>query len=285
MNYTVKITGGLAEGPFTIYYDTVSAGTLIASGLSRQDLLDGYDVLDVPLEAKEILVVNLDPDCLNTGSFSLPSPTPTPTTTPTLTLTATPTLTPTPTITPNLTTTPTPTPTITLTATPSPTVTLSSTAAGPTVYFDTAFSGQDPSCDGKGSAYSRLKGPVGTVIELEILSYHYVTSIESSENACINGFVYTTALPSINPVPVSFITSAGASTSIVPSIVSDYSVASVTIPESGYIDILVEYVTNNLGSNFSEGSARLKVASVNGLYVLDGDTLTATYSCTNYEPC
>jgi hypothetical protein len=57
------------------------------------------------------------------------------------------------------------------------------------------------------------------------------------------------------------------------------------MPASGYKDILLYYVTNNLSTNFSDGMARLKVFSVNGNNVLDGATISATYSCTNYDNC
>lgn len=285
MNYTVKITSGLAEGPFSIYYNVVSPSTILASGLSRQDLLDGFDVYEVDSSATKILVVNLDPDCLNTGSFDLPSPTPTPTVTATPTATPTQTLTATPTTTPNVTSTATPTPTQTLTRTLTATPTPTTTVSIPAVYFDTSYSGQDSSCDGQGTAYSRLIAPAGTVIELELLVYHYVTGIDSYGTACIAGNAYETTLPSTNPVPGTAIVGGGASTSISPALISDSATVSITMPASGYKDILLYYVTNNLSTNFSDGMARLKVFSVNGNNVLDGATISATYSCTNYDNC
>lgn len=281
MNYIIKITEGLAEGPFDLYYDVVSPATKIASSLSRQTLLDGYAVTGISILATKILAVNLDPDCLNTESYDLPQITPTPT----ATLTATPTVTqtPNPTSTPTVTVGPTATPSSTPTPTGTPTPT--PTTPTPVIYFDTAFSGQDPSCDGQGSAYSRLTGPSGSVVVLDLLVYHYITGIESSPSACIAGEVFATTLPSASPVAGTSLGQATATTSVAPALVSDSTQITITIPISGYKDLLLEYVTNNLTSNFSGGSARLKVITVNGTNVLDGDSITATYSCTNYSSC
>ena len=279
MNYIIKITEGLAEGPFELYYDVVDSANIIASGLSRQTLLDGYSVTGISNTATKILAVNLDPDCLNTGSYDLPQITPTPTPTPTKTVT--PTITPTQTITPTLTITS----TVTSTPTPTPTPTLTPTPAVPAVYFDTAFSGQDPSCDGQGTAYSRLTAPSGTVIILDLLVYHYITGIESSPSACIAGELFATTLPSTSPVAGTSLGQATATTNVAPALVSDSTQITITMPVSGYKDLLLEYTTNNLTSNFSGGSARIKVITVNGTNVFDGDSITATYSCTNYEAC
>jgi hypothetical protein len=136
MDFIVTISGD-AAGPFNIYYDSVSVGTLVDSNVSRSSLLNGYAVTiaGAPIT---IIVVNTDSDCQNSETFYLATPTPTPTPVPTATPTPTPTFvlnctlfggsvsfasvtpTPTPTVTP----TPTNTPTLTPTPTPTPTGTL-----------------------------------------------------------------------------------------------------------------------------------------------------------------
>lgn len=128
MDFIVTISGD-AAGPFDIYYDTVSVGTLVDSGVTRSSLLAGYSVTIAGSPAS-IIVVNTDADCQNSQVHILPTPTPTPTPLPTMTPTPTPTAvtnctlfgltvsltanatpTPTPTATPTRTPTPTPTPT------------------------------------------------------------------------------------------------------------------------------------------------------------------------------
>jgi hypothetical protein len=135
MDFIVTISGD-AAGPFDIYYDSVSIGTLVDSNVSRSSLLNGYAVT-IAGTPTTIIVVNTDADCGNSEIFYLATPTPTPTPAPTATPTPTPfvlnctlfggsvsfvsaTPTPTPTITP----TPTNTPTLTPTPTPTPTGTL-----------------------------------------------------------------------------------------------------------------------------------------------------------------
>lgn len=133
MDYLVTITGD-AVGSFDIYYDTASAGTQLASGVSRQDMVNGRYVTGVPTTASAIIVYNSDSNCQNYVTYLLGTPTPTPTSTPTPTPTPTPTVLdctiatgsvsiPTPTPTPTPTVTPTPTPTFTSTNTPTPTPT------------------------------------------------------------------------------------------------------------------------------------------------------------------
>jgi len=131
MLYNVSISGD-ATGPFDIYYDSVSGGTQLASGVTRSTMLSGYGV-EVPSAAVTIIVVNTDSDCGNSQIFYLPTPTPTPTPVSTSTPTPTPTvfdcaltggsltINTTPTPTPTLSRTPTPTPTITATPTSTPT--------------------------------------------------------------------------------------------------------------------------------------------------------------------
>jgi hypothetical protein len=117
-------------GPFNIYYDTVSTGSIVASNITRTQLLAGYQVT-VPDSTFYIYVENKAMGCGNTARVDVsdPTPTPTPTSTPTNTptLTRTPTSTPTPTNTPTPTSSPTLTPTQTSTPTLTPTLTLTNT--------------------------------------------------------------------------------------------------------------------------------------------------------------
>lgn len=126
-------TVGNAAGPFNLYYNTESPGTLLASGITAQQLINGYMLYDVTPAATSILIV--DPGICNTiTTLTVNYPSPTATPTPTLTISLTPTQTPTPTgtppVTPTNTITPsqtgtlqpaTPTPTATTTQTPTPT--------------------------------------------------------------------------------------------------------------------------------------------------------------------
>lgn len=135
MNYLVTLTGD-AAGPFDIYYDTPTTGSLVVSGVSRATLISGYLVTGLPADAIDIRVYNTDADCQNTVYYYLATPTPTPTPTATPTPTPTPTVSvvdctlsggsasivaSTPTPTPTITPTPTATPTNTPTPTPTPT--------------------------------------------------------------------------------------------------------------------------------------------------------------------
>ena len=136
MDFIVSISGD-AEGPFNIYYDTVSSGTLVASNVSKSTLVGGYSIT-VAGNPTSIIVVNTDSDCQNSETYYLPTATPTPTPVPTATPTPTPTSVPnctlwggsvvlasaTPTPTPTGTPTPSATPTPTGTPTPTPTGTL-----------------------------------------------------------------------------------------------------------------------------------------------------------------
>jgi hypothetical protein len=136
MDFIVTISGD-AVGPFDIYYDTVSGGTLVDSNVSRASLLGGYPVT-ITGSPVTIIVVNTDSDCQNSEVFYLATPTPTPTPVATATPTPTPTfvlnctifggsvtfVSSTPTPTPTITLTPTATPTLTPTPTPTPTGTL-----------------------------------------------------------------------------------------------------------------------------------------------------------------
>jgi hypothetical protein len=129
MDFIVTISGD-AAGPFDIYYNSISEGTLVDSGVDRASLLAGYSVTIAGSPAT-IIVVNSDPYCGNSEVYQViqytptPVPTSTPTPTPfptilnctlfgmsvTVAENATPTPTPTVTATPTATSTPTPTPT------------------------------------------------------------------------------------------------------------------------------------------------------------------------------
>lgn len=133
MDFIVTISGD-AAGPFDIYYDSISGGTLVDSGVSRSSLLAGYSVT-ISGSPTSIIVVNTDSDCQNSQVFILATPTPTPTPVPTITPTPTPTVVADCTLfgltvtlaanpTPTPTNTPTPTPTSTPTPTPTPTGTI-----------------------------------------------------------------------------------------------------------------------------------------------------------------
>ena len=149
--YNIKLTSGTSNGPYTIYYNSVSAGNVAtivssgtpASGLTYNNVYPNGVNVSVPNFATSLYVYNTS--CNDYDSFILPTPTPTPTSTPT------PTGTPTPTPTPNCDfdvivdniTTPTPTPTPTDTPTPTPTPTSTPTPT-PDCVFDAEFSESVP---------------------------------------------------------------------------------------------------------------------------------------------
>lgn len=287
MNYRVRITEGLAEGPFNIYYDAVDITKILASNVTRQQLLDGYDLISIG-SISGILITNTDPDCSNTGSYFFPTPEPTPTLTATRTVTPTPTNTPTITLTRSAGSVPTPTPTPTVTGTPTNTPTLTPTTSTPevSVYLDSAYSGTDASCTGYGKAYSRLVGPSGTTVSLRLSVSHYVNGvIPGQTKVCIYGEAFKTTLPAANPPQDLSLVGIGAFTTTFPTSLSDSLTTSITIPASGYYDLLVIYRTQNLSSNFSAGSATLQVISVNGNTVTGGASITATYGCSNSGAC
>lgn len=291
MNYTIKITGGAAEGPFSLYYDVVNPANILASGLSWQDLVDGYEVYGVSDTATKILITNLDPDCLTTSSYNLPSPTPTPTPTQTIssTPTQTPTLsltaTPTNTVTSGLPPTPTPTPTLTLTATP----TLTSTYVPPipSTYFDTSYTGYESSCiQSEGWAYTRLISAPMATVTVQIVIDHLVNDIISGQNGvCAVSKLYETILPSITPTKYSVLGGASTIPGMPPVRLYDTNTFTVTTNTLGYIDLLLTYATQNLLDGYSNGSAKLTIKSVNGQNITNGDVLECKYLCTNIIDC
>ena len=130
-NRTVTLTGltvGTSITVVSIYHTSVDAGNIIASGVSKIDLINGYSFIDD--DSHNVYIVVSDAPCSvqETVTFGItPTPTPTltqtPTNTPAVTLTNTPTATEglTPTVTPTNTSTPTITPTNTVTNTPTST--------------------------------------------------------------------------------------------------------------------------------------------------------------------
>jgi hypothetical protein len=155
--YQVFISGD-AGGPFDIYYDSVSVGTQLDTGVSRSSLLAGYNVSGIPDSASSIIVFNTDPGCNNYVTYYIKPPTPAPTVTPTPTPTptivvdcsmsggsiiqATPTPTPSPTATSVVTATPTATPSATPTRTPTPTPTTTTNTV--TVYLKGRYATASP---------------------------------------------------------------------------------------------------------------------------------------------
>jgi len=290
MDYTIKLQTGLAQGPFDIFYISSSNMVTLATGVSRQSLLNGYTLTGIPTNATVLEMHNTDPDCLTTASYFFPTPTPTPTPSPTPTPTPSPTSTPTPTPTPSPTATPTITPTITPSVTPSITPTITPTVT-PTVvyyaYFDSGYSGGNSACTGQGTAYSRLTAVPGSTVTLSFTISQFVNGIASPyTKVCISGEVYNTTLPYVSPVPggTTYLTDSQ-NTTTVPSSISHTTSTTVTIPGSGYIDMLVYYRTQNLASNFSAGSGLLKITAINGTPVSNGDQIVATYACSNAGAC
>ena len=131
--FTVSINNGQAQGPYAIYYDTVSSSnyaTVVSTGTSASNITyaeliaAGGVKVSVPDSAIKIILFNTDPSCNVGQDLILPTPdvTSTPTVTPTFTVTPVP---PTDTPTPvPATDTPTPTATsVPATDTPTPTAT------------------------------------------------------------------------------------------------------------------------------------------------------------------
>ena len=126
--YLVRYTEGNTLGPFDIYLSGSSGETLYASGITKNELVNGY-VVSFPdgVPSSSVVVTNTAFGCSNEEILIFPSATPsiTPTTSIPASITPTPTITPTksPTITPTLTVTPTRTPGPTITPTQTPTIT------------------------------------------------------------------------------------------------------------------------------------------------------------------
>jgi hypothetical protein len=126
--YLVRYTEGNTLGPFDIYLSGSGGETLYASGITKNELANGY-VVSFPdgVPSSSVVVTNTAFGCSNEEILIFPSATPsiTPTRSIPASVTPTPTITPTksPTITPTLTVTPTRTPPPTITPTQTPTIT------------------------------------------------------------------------------------------------------------------------------------------------------------------
>lgn len=131
--YFIQYTQGNTLGPFDIYLSGSSGETLYASGVTKNELVNGYVVVfpdGVP--SSSVVITNTAFGCSNEEILIFPSATPTITPsnsipasitpTPSITPTKTPTITPTLTVTPSRTPPPTITPSRTVTITPSPTI-------------------------------------------------------------------------------------------------------------------------------------------------------------------
>ena len=240
---------GASAGPFNISDNVLG---VIAMNVSRAQLLAGYAVnSDVN---STTITVNSIGACSNSITIILPTPTPTPTPTPG----------------------PSPTPT------PTPTV----TPVSQTVFFDTNYTSTSDVCGQGGRAWSRLTGPSGSVVQLTLSVTHPIPTISGSI-ACIKGSLYETTLPSTNPAVGSVLTEASASVgaAFVPFILSDTETVNITLPASGYKDMMLIYRTSNLVGNFTSGNAVLFISGLNGSPVTGGGSIAATYGCTDSGTC
>lgn len=238
---------GYSAGPFTISDNVLG---VIATNVTRAQILAGYNV-NTDVTSTSITVTSTGV-CTNSISIFLSTPTPTVTPTPTATVT------------------PTPTPT----ATPIPTL------------FDNAYTGYLNICGQGGKVWTRLIGAPGATVGIEVYAQHYVLSI-SGASACISGRLSTTSLPQTTPPEGTLLTQTAASvlSTNVPSFISDTSTTTVTIPASGFQDLILVYRTTNLTSGFSNGSVRAKIVSVNSVAVTNGDFIQTGYACSDAGIC
>lgn len=281
MTYKIKIKTGLAVGPFNIYMNDTTGGNLISSGVTKGALLDGVQVTltsGQDLTLVYFVLKNMDPECLNSVSIIAPATTTTSTTT--TTTTGIPTTTTTTTAPPTTTTTTTIPPTTTSTTTTTTTVGI------PTVYFDSNYNGVLSTCAGDGGkTWSRLTGPVGTVLTMTLSVNHYVTWLATGAvSACATAFVNETVLPFVTPTYGTQLSTTTVTSTAVPSVITNNTTFSITIPAGGYKDLMLRYFTQNLGGNYSTGQARLQVTTINGTAVI-GDAIVATYPCTIIGVC
>ena len=282
MTYQIKIKTGLADGPFNIYMNDTTGGNLISSNVTKGDLLNGVQVTltsGQDLSLIYFVLKNMDPECLN--SISIVAPTTTTTSTSTTTTTAVPTTTTTTT-----TVAPTTTTTTTVAPTTTSTTTTTTTVGIPTVYFDSNYNGILSTCvaDG-GKTWSRLTGPVGTTVVLTVSVNHYVTWLAAgAASACATAFVNETVLPFVTPTYGTQLSTTTVTSVAVPSVITNNASFTITIPAGGYKDLMLRYLTQNLGGNYSTGQARLQVTSINGTTVI-GDAIVATYPCSIIGVC
>lgn len=238
---------GYSAGPFTISDNVLG---VIATNVTRSQILAGFNV-NTDVTSTSITVTSTGV-CTNSISIFLSTPTPTVTPTPTATVT------------------PTPTPT----ATPVPTM------------FDANYTGYLNICGQGGKVWTRLIGTPGSTVDVEVYGQHYVLSI-SGGSACISGRLSTTSLPQSTPPEGTLLTQVAATvlSTNVPSFISDTSTTTITLPASGFQDLILVYRTTNLTSGFSNGSVRATIVSVNSVPVTNGDFIQTTYACSDAGIC
>ena len=240
-------TIGASAGPFNISDNVLG---VIAMNITSAQLQAGV-VVNTDVNSSAITVTSIG-TCTNSLVITLPTPTPTPTPTP------------------GPTNTPTPTPT----PTPVP------------VFFDTSYSSTSNIYGEGGKAWTRLTGPSGSSVEITLFAEQYVSSIQGV-SACISGSLNETSLPSINPAVGTEIASVSSTVlaASVPNYLTDTQTTIISIPATGYKDLVIVYRTKNLLSNYSNGYLQATITAVNSNPVANGDFITATYGFSDTGTC
>lgn len=240
-------TIGASAGPFNISDNVLG---IIAMNVTSAQLQAGY-VVNTDVNSSTITVTSIG-TCTNSLAITLPTPTPTPTPTP------------------GPTNTPTPTPT----PTPVP------------VFFDTSYNSTSNINGEGGKAWTRLMGPSGSSVEITLFAEHYISSIQGV-SACISGSLNETTLPSINPAVGTEISSVSGTVlaASVPNYLTDTQTTIITIPSTGYKDLVIVYRTKNLLSNYSSGYLQATITAVNSSPVVNGDFIVATYGFSDTGTC
>lgn len=240
---TVTVSNvGLATGPFDISDDVLGP---IASGVTRAQLLAGYNV-NSDVNATKIVIQSTG-GCNNSLTLYLSTPTPTPT------------------------------PTIGPTATPTPTPTINNI-----VLFDSNYTGYSNICGEGGKVWTRLIGAPGTSIDITLQGQHYITSI-SGTSACFYGTMNETTLPSLSPTAGALLgfVSKTVNSAEIPTYATNSTIITVVIPPAGYKDIILTYKTTNLTAGFTNGSLTATITAING--VSYNTSLFGTFIMTNYQ--
>lgn len=248
-------TIGATAGPFNISDNVLG---VIAMNVTRSELLAGY-VVSSDVNATSITVTSIGV-CTNSTTIYLSTPTPFPTFTPT--------------------------PTGGPTATPTPTPTATPVAL--VAQFDSNYTGYSNICGSGGKVWSRLIAPAGSTVILNLNAYHYINNIAvGAASACISGVVYETSLPAIAPANGSSVISATATVlaANIPNYLSTFQVATITMPGTGYQDLILVYTTKNLTTNFTSGQARLSIYSVNGTIMSPAPGISTGYICSDSGFC
>lgn len=244
---TVTVSSiGTSAGPFNISDDVLG---IIASNVTRSQLLAGYNV-NTDVKSTKIVVESTG-TCTSSLTIFLATPTPTPTVI-----------------------IPTPTPT------PSPTPT-----SGFAV-FDNNYTGYSNICGEGGRAWTRLVAAPGTTVEIYLEAQHYVTGITGT-SACIYGALYTTTLPSVKPSIGTLLLPVYKSVlaANVPQYLGDGNYVVVTIPPTGYQDLMIVYTTTNLSTGFTNGSLTALITSINGVLISGGSFINTNYLCSDTGVC